>query len=154
MDEKEEVMPNIGLKTTLWLATDLKSEKSQVGWIDGEDGIPALEEAPEPIKKKILDLDYEVTSPGVKTTSQVTVPVLYTEKQHKILKAMEGKKLYAFLKYPDETAEETGKPLVKYFTCMIKVIDDTKTVENYLRDNLVLYRSGEVLESYGFPTAV
>lgn len=153
MSESVEKTPNIALKTTLWIADDLTSEKTQIGWIDGEEGLPALEEAPEQITKKVLDQDTEIAVPGIKKSSQIEVPVIYTERQHKALKEKERRDLYIFEKYPEETAETNGKPLVKYFKGSYVIIDDAKKAEDFIMDKMVIYRTGAVQENAGFPTA-
>jgi hypothetical protein len=151
MAEKEEIMPNIGLLTTLWISETLYGEKTQVSWIDGEDGIPALEGEPEQITKTVLDMDTQISRPGAKSIDTVSVPILYTHTQHKTLKAKERKDLYFFEKYPTETAEDGENPLVKYFRGSYVLIDDAKTAGDFIRDNMVLYRTSEITESDGFP---
>lgn len=150
--ETQEVMPNVGLLTTLWTATSLTGEKTQIAWIDGDEGLPALEEAPEAITKKVLDMETEISRPGTKSIPSVEVPILYTHTQHKKLKANEKKNLYFFEKYPTETAADGTNPLVKYFTGSYVIIDDGKTAGDFIMDKMVIYRNSEIKESDGFPT--
>jgi len=55
-------------------------------------------------------------------------------------------------KYPDNTAETVGKPLVKMFQGSLVVIGDTIAVDEFLKDKVTLYRTSKVEESDGFPT--
>ena len=84
----------------------------------------------------------------------LTIPILFTESQHDLLKARAdaNKDSYWFIKLPDSTAETTGKPLVFYFTADCDLGMDTIAIDDMLKENLTLYRSSEVQESKGFPT--
>lgn len=147
--EEKELMPDISTLTTLWYSETKTGEKTQICYTEE---IPALEEAPEQNTGSAVDIDYEFARPGKVKAGSVEVPVYYTHTQHKRLKEIERKDLYFFLKYPENTAETTGKPLVKMFQGSLVVIGDTISVDEFLKDKVTIYRTSKVTESDGFPT--
>ncbi len=149
--EGKEMMPDISTLSRLWYSESKTGEKIQIAYTEE---IPALEEAPEQITGSAVDIDYEFTRPGKVKAGTVEVPVYYTHTQHKRLKAIERKDLYFFVEYPENTAEVTGKPLVKMFQGSLVVIGDTIAVDEFLKDKVTLYRTSRVTESDGFPTIV
>lgn len=124
----KELMPDISTLSTLWYSETKTGEKTQICYTEE---IPALEEAPEPITGSAVDIDYEFSRPGKTKVGSVEVPVYFTHTQHKRLKAIEKKNLYFFEKYPDNTAEVEGKPLVKTFQGSLAVIGDTIAVDEF-----------------------
>ena len=145
-----ELMPDISTLSTLWYSETKTGERTQICYTEE---IPALEEAPEQITGSAVDIDYEFTRPGKTKAGTVEIPVYYTQTQHKRLKGIEKKDMYFFLKYPDNTAEVEGKPLVKTFQGSLTVIGDTISVDEFLKDKVTVYRTSKVEESDGFPTA-
>lgn len=144
---EEELMPNVSTLSTVWYADTLYGEKTQICLIEE---IPALEEAPEQITGTAVDIDYEFSRPGKTKAGTIEMSVFYTETQHKRLKAIEKKNKYFFVKYPDDTAKEEGKPLVKVFEGSLTVVGDTLTDE-WTKDKVTIYRVTKVEEYYGFP---
>lgn len=149
MDEEKEKMPDLSTLSTLWTSDSLYGEKTQISLCDE---IPALEEAPEQITGSAVDIDYEFSKPGKTKAGQIEVPVYYTETQHKRLKQMEKKDKYFFVKYPENTAEEEGKPLVKHFQGCLVTVGDGLSQDEWIKDKITIYRATKVEETYGFPT--
>lgn len=145
----ETKKPDLATLSTLWYADSLTGEKTQISLCES---IPALEEAPEQITGSAVDIDYEFSRPGKVKAGTIEVPVYYTHAQHKRLKAIEKQDKYFFVKYPDNTAETSGKPLVKAFQGSLTVIGDELTDDDWIKDTVTIYRTSKVTESDGFPT--
>lgn len=142
--------PDVSTLTKVYYSETLEGEKTQVAFTEE---IPALEEAPEQITATVLDLDYEISRPGIKKAGTIEIPILYTHTQHKKLRELKGKDLYWFFELPSNTAEEEGKPLVRYLQGNCVLIMDTITAGEFLKDKLTIYKTSDVEESDGFPTA-
>ena len=142
--------PDVSTLTKVWYATTLTGNRTQIAYTQE---IPQLEEPPEQITAQALDIDYEIARPGIKKAGSIQIPILFTHTQHKTLRALKGQSLYFFFELPNNTAETTNKPLVRYLqgTCILTM--DTIATENFLKDILTIYKSSDVLESDGFPTA-
>jgi len=143
--------PDVTTLTKVWYAETLNGEKTQVSFTEE---IPELEEAPEAITATVLDLDYELSQPGIRKASQIEIPVLYTHTQHKRLRALDkDKEYYWFFELPEATAEAEGKALVRYLTGKMRLSMDTIAPEEFIKDKLIIYKTSAVEESEGFPTA-
>ncbi len=147
---EENKMPDLATLSTLWYADSLTGEKTQIAFCEK---IPALEEAPEQITGSAVDIDYEFSRPGKVKAGTIEVPVYYTHTQHKRLKTIEKVNKYFFVKYPDNTAETEGKPLVKTFQGSLTVVGDDLVDDDWIKDTVTIYRTTKVTESDGFPTA-
>lgn len=145
----EEKMPDLATLSTLWYADTLKGEKTQISLCES---IPALEEAPEQKTGSAVDIDYEFSRPGKIKAGTIEIPVFYTHTQHKRLKAIEKQNKYFFVKYPDNTAETNGSPLVKTFQGSLVVVGDDLADDDWIKDKVTIYRTSKVTESDGFPT--
>lgn len=143
--------PKVSTLSTLWFATSKTGERTQVAYVQE---IPALKSAKEAITYNALDLDEEQQAKGTRKAETLTIPLLFTEEQHDILKEIAESDLeyYWFVKLPDATAKTTGKPLVFSFTGACDLGMDTIAIDDLLKENLTIYRSSKVEESKGFPT--
>ena len=143
--------PHVTTLTKVWYSETLNGEKTQVSFTEE---IPELEEAPEAITATVLDLDYELSQPGIRKASQIEIPVLYTHTQHKRLRALDkDKEYYWFFELPEATAEAECKALVRYLTGKMRLSMDTIAPEEFIKDKLIIYKTSAVEESEGFPTA-
>lgn len=142
--------PDVSTLTKVWYAETKTGERTQVAFTEE---IPELEEAPEQITATVLDLDYEIARPGIKGAGTIEIPILYTHTQHKALRALKGKDLYWFFELPANTAETAGKPLVRYLQGNSVLTMDTISAGEFLKDKLTIYKTSDVEESDGFPTA-
>lgn len=142
--------PDVSTLTKVWYATSLTGTRTQIAYTQE---IPQLEEPPEQITAQALDIDYEIARPGIKKAGSIQIPILFTHTQHKTLRALKNQKLFFFFELPNNTAETANKPLVRYLegTCVLTM--DTIATEDFLKDILTIYKSSDVLESDGFPTA-
>ena len=143
--------PKVSTLSTLWIASALTGEKTQVAYVQE---IPPLKSAKEAITYNALDLEEEQQAKGSRKAEVLTIPILFTEEQHDVLKAKadSDSEYYWFIKLPESTASTSGKPLVFYFTGACDLGLDTITIDEMLKENLTIYRSSQVQESKGFPT--
>lgn len=144
--------PKVSTLSTLWVASTLTGERTQVAYVQE---IPALKSPKEAITYNALDLEEEQQAKGNRKAETLTIPLLFTEEQHDILreKAESDEEFYWFVKLPDSTATTTGKPLVFNFTGACDLGMDTIAIDDMLKENLTIYRSSKVNETKGFPTA-
>ena len=146
-----EDTPQVTTKSTMWYSETLTGEKTQVAYTEE---IPQLEEAPDAITATVLDLDYELSQPGIRKASQIEIPILYTHTQHKRLRQLDKDKEYHwFFKLPQSTVGETGQPLVRHLTGKIRTTIDTLSGEDFIKDKITIYKTSDVTETEGFPTA-
>lgn len=141
--------PDVSTLTKVHFADSLTGARTQIAFTEE---IPALEEAPEQITAKVLDLDYEIARPGIKKAGTIEIPILFTHTQHKTLRGLKGKDLFFFFELPANTAEVENKPLVRYLEGNCVLTMDTITVGEFLKDKLTIYKTSDVEESDGFPT--
>lgn len=143
--------PDVSTLTKVWYSQTKTGERTQVSFTEE---IPELESAPDTITATVLDLDYELSQPGIRKAETIEIPVLYTHTQHNRLKALnKDTEYYWWFELPANTAETEGSPLVRYFTGKMRLTMDTISPEEYIKDKLTLYKTSEVKESNGFPTA-
>lgn len=145
--------PKASTLTKLYYAdSKLTGTRSQVIYVQE---IPALKDAAESITYNALDFASERMEKGNKAAATVQIPVLYSEAQHTALKVIAdtNEVKHWFLRYPEVTAVDTGKPLVKYFTASIDLEGDTIAIGDMLLDNLTLYINSDVEESLDYPSA-
>lgn len=142
--------PDVSTLTRVWYSETLTGERTQVSFTEE---IPELESVPDAITASVLDLDYELSQPGIRKAENIELPVLYTHTQHKRLRALDKDKIYYwFFELPEATAETNGKPLVRYFQGKARLLMDAISPEEYIKDKLVLFKTSDVEESDGFPT--
>jgi len=143
--------PDLSTYTKVYYATDkIGTDKKQIAYVKE---IPQLEEAPEQVTEQVLDLDYEIAQPGITKAGTIELPLLFTHSQHKTVRALKGQSLYWFFEAPDNTAETSGSPLVRYLKGKSFLTMDTVAVGEFMKDKLTIYKETAVEESDGFPTA-
>lgn len=147
--ESEEI-PNASTLAKLYYSETLTGERKQVAYTEE---IPALDEAPDNIAGTALDVDHEFAAPGVKKASDIEISVYYTHTQHKELRKLMNRDLYWFVQLPASTAPADTDPLVRYFKAKMYITMDTISAGEFLKDKMKLYKSTDVQESEGFPTA-
>lgn len=143
--------PKVSTLSTLWKASSLTGERTQVAYVQE---IPPLKTSKEAITYNALDLEEEQQAKGSRKAETIAVPLLFTESQHDELTIASNSddEFYWFVKLPDATASEDGKPLVFYFTGACDLGMDTIAIDDLLKETLTIYRSSKVQESKGFPT--
>lgn len=144
--------PKVSTLSTLWVAESLTGERTQVAYVQE---IPPLKSAKEAITYNALDLEEEQQAKGSRKAETLTIPILFTEKQHDTLKAKSDSdsEYYWFIKLPDSTATTANKPIVFNFTGACDLGLDTIAIDDMLKENLTIYRSSAVSETKGFPAA-
>ena len=146
-----ETTPDLSTYTKVYYSESATgANKVQVAYVKE---IPQLEESPEQITEQVLDLGYELAQPGIKKAGKVEIPILFTHTQHKSLKAINNTEKYWFFELPSNTAETANTPLVRRVKAKSVLIMDTITVGEFLKDILNLYKTSDVTESDGFPSA-
>lgn len=154
MNEQETTVtkgiPDVSTLTKVHYSETKTGARTQIAFTEE---IPPLEEAPDQITATVLDLDYEIARPGIKKAGAIEIPILFTHTQHKRLRDLKNKELYFFFELPSNTAETEGKPLVRYLQGKCILTMDTISVGEFLKDKLTIYKSSDVEESDGFPTA-
>lgn len=146
----KEKKPDVSTLTKVYYSETLTGERTQIAYTEE---IPPLEEAPEQITAQVLDLEYELARPGIRKASTIEIPILFTHTQHKRLRALKGKDLYFFFELPENTAETAGKPLVRYLQGSSVTTMNTISVGEFLKDKMTIYKTSDVEESDGYPTA-
>jgi hypothetical protein len=144
--------PKVSTLSTLWYSESLAGDRTQVAYVQE---IPPLKSAKEAITYNALDLDEEQQAKGSRKAETLTIPLLFTEKQHDTLKTLadSDKEYYWFIKLPESTAQTTDKPIVFNFTGACDLGLDTIAIDDLLKENLTIYRSSAVNETKGFPTS-
>lgn len=142
--------PKTTILTELYFAETLLGERTQVRNVQE---IPPIIEAAEAITYDALDYEAERQEQAGSTSSAITIPILYQETEHDVLKSMSDSKetYHWFVKYPNETAVTPGKPLVKHFTGSMNLVGDTMSIRSMIMDTLTIYRNSDVTEYKGFP---
>lgn len=144
-------VPYSTMLSKLFYSETKTGEKSQVAYVQE---IPEFDPAPEGIEWSALDTDYTGQVPGRRSADAIAIPVLFTEEQHDELKALDKTKdYYWFILLPEETASQTGKPLCFSFQAKVRLGMAALSVDEMLQEILTLYKSTEVEESKGLPTA-
>ena len=148
----ETVAPRTSTMTKVFYATTKTGEKTQIGYIQS---VAEFLKAPEPITYSALDIPDERMAKGKIKAEPVEIPFLYTESQWDELRAVEtaGTEVYIFLQLPNETANTSNKPLTFNFKSTLAVGMNQIEIDNMLQSKVTLYRSSEIEETKGFPTA-
>lgn len=143
--------PQVSTLTTLWYSTTKTGERTQVAYVQS---IPALMEPKEAQTYNALDLASEMQAKGKRPSGTIEIEVLYTEAQHKSLKALADTddSYYFFVKYPESTKDEETGSLVMTFSAQIDLGNGEIAIDDMLRDTITLYKNSDIEESYGFPT--
>ncbi len=145
-------IPRTSMLSTLWYADTKEGERTQVAYVQE---IPPLKTTKNAINYSALDLDEEQQAKGIRPAETLTIPLLFTEKQHDTLKALadSDKEYFWFVKMPEATAATATKPLVFIFTGTCDLANDTIAIDDMLKENLTIYKSSKVEENKGFPVS-
>lgn len=148
---EEKVAPKVSTLTEVSYSTTLTGERTSIGYVQS---VSEFLTTPEEITYSALDIEDERVAKGRRKANAIEIPWLYREEQWDELKAVEetDEDVYIFLKLPEETAVEKGKPLVFYFKASMAVSMDAIEIDNMLQSKVKLYRSSAIKESKGFPT--
>ncbi len=127
-------------------------KRKQVAFVQS---IPEFLKAPEGVVYSALDIPDERQAEGRQKAENIEIEILYKEEQYDELKALQTAKTngYWAIQLPEDTAKEPGKPLTWYFTGTCYVGFSEIAVDDMLKAKLTIYRSSEIKESKGFPTA-
>lgn len=148
----ETVAPKTSTMTKVFYATTKTGEKTQIGYIQS---VSEFLKAPEGKTYSALDIPDERVAKGKIKAEPVEIPFLYTESQWDELRAVEtaDTEVYLFLQLPNETANTANKPVTFNFKTTIAVGMDQIQLDDMLQSKVTLYRSSEIEETKGFPTA-
>lgn len=151
MDPKTSTMTKLFHADSL---EDLKAEgtRKQVAFVQS---IPEFLKAPEGITYSALDIPDERQAEGRQKAENLEIEILFKEDQYDELKALQTAKTngYWAIQLPEDTAAQKGKPLTWYFTGTCYVGMSEIALDDMLKSKLTIYRSSEIKESKGFPTA-
>lgn len=146
--------PKVSAGTELWYSTSSAPTTSeQLIQIFLVQEIPTIKAAPEGVTYGCLESPNQGIASGVANAESLTVPILYSEGQHDSLKELADAKrqLYFWVKLPDSTATEEGKPLTYKFSGTIFLGNDTISLNGMLQENMTIYRDMSVEEQKGLP---
>lgn len=151
MDPKTSTLTKLFHADTL---ADLQAEakRKQVAFVQS---IPEFLKAPEGITYSALDIPDERQAEGRKKAESLEIEILFKEDQYDELKALQTAKTngYWAIQLPESTASTTGKPLTWYFTGTCFIGMSEIAIDDMLKSKITIYRSSEIKESKGFPTA-
>jgi len=151
MDPKTSTMTKLFHADTL---EDLKSagKRKQIAFVQS---IPEFLKAPEGITYSALDIPDERQAEGRQKAENLEIEILFKEDQYDELKALQTAKTngYWAIQLPEDTASQQGKPLTWYFTGTCYIGMSEIAIDDMLKSKLTIYRSSEIKESKGFPTA-
>lgn len=151
MDPKTSTLTKLFHADTL---EDLKSaeKRKQIAFVQS---IPEFLKAPEGITYSALDIPDERQAEGRQKAESLEIEILFKEDQYDELKALQTAKTngYWAIQLPESTASTTGKPLTWYFTGTCFIGMSEIAIDDMLKSKITIYRSSEIKESKGFPTA-
>ena len=151
MDPKTSTLTKLFHADTL---ADLQAEakRKQVAFVQS---IPEFLKAPEGITYSALDIPDERQAEGRQKAGSLEIEILFKEDQYDELKALQTAKTngYWAIQLPESTASTTGKPLTWYFTGTCFIGMSEIAIDDMLKSKITIYRSSEIKESKGFPTA-
>ena len=151
MDPKTSTMTKLFHADTLSDLID-SSKRKQVAFVQS---IPEFLKAPEGITYSALDIPDERQAEGRQKAESLEIEILFKEDQYDELKALQTAKTngYWAIQLPESTASTTGKPLTWYFTGTCFIGMSEIAIDDMLKSKITIYRSSEIKESKGFPTA-
>lgn len=128
------------------------SKRKQVAFVQS---IPEFLKAPEGVTYSALDIPDERMAEGRQKAENLEIEILFKEDQYDELKALQTAKTngYWAIQLPESTASEDGKPLTWYFTGTCFIGMSEIAIDDMLKSKITIYRSSEIKESKGFPTA-
>lgn len=149
----ETVAPKTSTMTKVFYATTRTGEtKTQIGYIQS---VAEFLKAPEGITYSALDIPDERMAKGRMKAEAIELPFLFTETQWDEIRALEtaNTEVYLFIQLPNETANTSNKPVTFDFKATIAVGLDALEINGMIQAKVTIYRSSEIKESKGFPTA-
>ena len=151
MDPKTSTLTKLLHADTL-ADLQVEAKRKQVAF---EQSIPEFLKAPEGITYSALDIPDERQAEGRQKAESLEIEILFKEDQYDELKALQTAKTngYWAIQLPESTASTTGKPLTWYFTGTCFIGMSEIAIDDMLKSKITIYRSSEIKESKGFPTA-
>lgn len=150
MDPKTSTLTKLFHADTL---ADLQAEakRKQVAFVQS---IPEFLKAPEGVTYSALDIPDERMAEGRQKAENLEIEILFKEDQYDELKALQTAKTngYWAIQLSEDTSS-TGKPLTWYFTGTCFIGMSEIAIDDMLKSKITIYRSSEIKESKGFPTA-
>lgn len=135
------------------ILADLQAEakRKQVAFVQS---IPEFLKAPEGVTYSALDIPDERMAEGRQKAENLEIEILFKEDQYDELKALQTAKTngYWAIQLSEDTSS-TGKPLTWYFTGTCFIGMSEIAIDDMLKSKITIYRSSEIKESKGFPTA-
>lgn len=150
MDPKTSTMTKLFHADTLSDLID-SSKRKQVAFVQS---IPEFLKAPEGVTYSALDIPDERMAEGRQKAENLEIEILFKEDQYDELKALQTAKTngYWAIQLSEDTSS-TGKPLTWYFTGTCFIGMSEIAINDMLKSKITIYRSSEIKESKGFPTA-
>lgn len=150
MDPKTSTMTKLFHADTLSDLID-SSKRKQVAFVQS---IPEFLKAPEGVTYSALDIPDERMAEGRQKAENLEIEILFKEDQYDELKALQTAKTngYWAIQLSEDTSS-TGKPLTWYFTGTCFIGMSEIAIDDMLKSKITIYRSAEIKESKGFPTA-
>lgn len=150
MDPKTSTMTKLFHADTLSDLID-SSKRKQVAFVQS---IPEFLKAPEGVTYSALDIPDERMAEGRQKAENLEIEILFKEDQYDELKALQTAKTNGY--WAIQLSEDTssiGKPLTWYFTGTCFIGMSEIAIDDMLKSKITIYRSSEIKESKGFPTA-
>lgn len=150
MDPKTSTLTKLFHADTLADLID-SSKRKQVAFVQS---IPEFLKAPEGVTYSALDIPDERMAEGRQKAENLEIEILFKEDQYDELKALQTAKTngYWAIQLSEDTSS-TGKPLTWYFTGTCFIGMSEIAIDDMLKSKITIYRSSEIKESKGFPTA-
>lgn len=150
MDPKTSTLTKLFHADTL---ADLinSGKRKQIAFVQS---IPEFLKAPEGVTYSALDIPDERMAEGRQKAENLEIEILFKEDQYDELKALQTAKTngYWAIQLSEDTSS-TGKPLTWYFTGTCFIGMSEIAIDDMLKSKITIYRSSEIKESKGFPTA-
>lgn len=149
---KLPVTPQTSMKSKLLSAdNEIGTNADEIAYIQS---ISPFHGVPDPVTYRAIDKAEEMQAKGTKPAENIEIVVLYTQEQHKKIKEFEKSDTprYWFLKYPESTAQESGKPLVFRVQATCALAPEGLEIDGMIQEKITLYKSSEVEEFDGMPT--
>lgn len=150
MEPKTSTMTKLFHADTLSDLID-SSKRKQVAFVQS---IPEFLKAPEGVTYSALDIPDERMAEGRQKAENLEIEILFKEDQYDELKALQTAKTNGY--WAIQLSEDTssiGKPLTWYFTGTCFIGMSEIAIDDMLKSKITIYRSSEIKESKGFPTA-
>lgn len=148
----ETKAPAVSTKTELSYSTTLGGTRTDIGYVQS---IPEMLKAPDPINYSAVDIPDERQAQGRIKAEDMEIEILFTESQWDEIRAVQeaGTEVWMYVKLPDGTANTDNKPVVFYFKATMAIGMGAIEIDDMLKSKVKLYRTSEIKESKGFPTA-